>query len=688
MTTSSPQNRKRPLWQILLAPMLLLSLGAHALVLFTPVTPSDDDLVPPPEASEEDGIAITKIDAPKPRSARPPSTTNAVTSAKTTPRSPAPAAANTSQARGTGQTSNQSGQRSRDNRNSRGRRDRDSAPRRGQPSSGGNNRQRSSNASTGRPSVPALPPSPTAAKSPAQVAFEEYFETFGDYRGLQPRTTEEAAARQDRWLSGFTQSNVPSDPTAIQSVTLPAKIPYEAKICLPSAPAPAQVLVLVEANGELNEITEILQTTGYRGFDSAANNLIEAHSFPNNGSPQAYRAEVAVDYDHANCEWPPKVTTLPDSYFSQLQNYVGPTLTTPADFNAAKATWLETVAASDAIAPPAEGEALDAEKFRNFEPKVEYPLNICLPIAPKSARWGVVVSPDGALQGEPKVLRSTGYSNFDARSKELVSGFAFPASEAAQAYVVEARVDYNSLLCQKIDSEQFTVPATAAAASTAPTPANDSETDSDRPSSSTSQAVAFDPSRQTELQATGRQNLAEADFGRVNAEDPEFVGLIIESEWQEGIDQSVFLSAIDPESGPVPADGAVDAFVLMRNADLAPETLAELYGVETKLASGDYQGAPLYELSANGAPQLFASIVGMGSGDSSALIVLWPSDPRQASDNTPTSPQLETPPEDTPATETTPADTQDAEPEPDAEPPVEPNPRGLGMLFPNVWKRS
>jgi hypothetical protein len=42
--------------------------------LFAPVSPSEDERVPPPDP-EEDGIAITKIDPPKPRpvAAPPPS---------------------------------------------------------------------------------------------------------------------------------------------------------------------------------------------------------------------------------------------------------------------------------------------------------------------------------------------------------------------------------------------------------------------------------------------------------------------------------------------------------------------------------------------------------------------------------------------------------------------------------------
>jgi len=55
----SPQAH-RPLWQTLLAPMLLASLGLHGLLLLLPVASSDEAAIPPPDP-EQDNIAITRI---------------------------------------------------------------------------------------------------------------------------------------------------------------------------------------------------------------------------------------------------------------------------------------------------------------------------------------------------------------------------------------------------------------------------------------------------------------------------------------------------------------------------------------------------------------------------------------------------------------------------------------------------
>ena len=55
----SPKTQ-RPLWQTLLAPMLLASLGLHGLFLLIPVASSDEAAIPPPDP-EQDNIAITRI---------------------------------------------------------------------------------------------------------------------------------------------------------------------------------------------------------------------------------------------------------------------------------------------------------------------------------------------------------------------------------------------------------------------------------------------------------------------------------------------------------------------------------------------------------------------------------------------------------------------------------------------------
>ena len=672
-------------WRWFLPPMLLVSLGLHGLILFTPVAPSEDDLVPPPDP-EEDGIAITKIDAPTSRAVRTQAPTAAPTavpnnSTPTANRAPAttPSRPQTNQANNSTNARRNQANRNQANRNSRG------SGNNRNPSARNNNQASNQRSQDNPSSTPvANNPNPTApeVKSPAQIAFEEYVDVFSGYLGLKTISEADAATFRAQWLSSFTEGDAAYANLAIQPLNNLDQIPYEAKICLPSNPDSAQILALVEADGSLNEFIRVVQSTGYRSFDETANSLLQKHTFPSAETPQAYLVEVEVDYDPENCEWPPKLDKLPDDYFALLQNYIGPNLTTQPEFKAAQETWLTAMSQAEGIELSDE-ETPEVPEFEAFEGEVEYPLNICLPIPPKDSEWGVVVGPDGTLQGEVEPLRSTGYSNFDERSKELITSFDFPAAEATQLYIVKVPVDYNSLLCQALDSEEFTVSPAVAAATNTEAAANTetpTETNRDRPSQNSPNALAFNPSRQEELRTTAQQNLNDSEFGSVNS-DPGLVAGIIDSGWPEGIERDAFLSDLNPESGPTPVDGATDAFVLTRNADLTPDSLTELYSVESELASEDYQGAPLYELSDNGVPQLFASVIGIGAGNSSTLVVIWPSDPRQEAEATSTPPPSE--PAETPAADETPSQDEATPETPSQEPQEAPtiNPRGLGMLL-------
>lgn len=773
--------------------MLLASLGLHGLVLFTPVAPSEDDLVPPPASEEEDGIALTKIEAPSP--------SGAATPPSTTPNVRTPNGGGNTATGGATQPNNRTGGNTRSNNTGGNTR---------QTTNSGSNRGRnnnrggtgSNNNAAANATVPDLPTPPL--KSEAELAFEEYFEVFEGYRGL--KTITNAAELKTDWLNSFAESGTANSELDPQALSLSERVPYAAGICLPSAPDPFQVLVLVKTDGSLDEYQQTLQSTGYREFDKAARTLVQKHSFADAGAPTAYQVNVEVDYDAAACQSPRGVINLPSAYFDLLDNYTGPESTSQREAEAAKAAWVEQLVASgdeidfsaanqpesesseseqpEADAPsgseapaseqpeaetssgsntdtdpdteseaepeagaqpkaesepepsdsetPSDSDDVEAEpsesqsspqseesqeidvpefNFGELGKRVDYDfLNICLPIQPKDAWWGVVLAPDGTLVGEADQLRSTGYSSFDARSKEVIDSYNFPEAETTRAYTVIVPVRYSSNCKLPTEAVVVSADANATTSDTPPKPdsdsssANNTDTPGDTPES---QDLAFNPARQEQLLATGQQNLSDSSFGSIN-NTPDFAAAIAESDWPENIDRSSFLAAIDPENGLVPVDGAETAFLLTRNADLAPESLAELYGVEANLASEEYQGAPLYELTEDGVPQLFASVVSIGDGGGTTVVVIWPADPRQSSEAVPhTTPESAEEPTETedsedsedaveptdsgePAEETLDApaeveevESEEASPEPEPEtPPAAPEaPRGLGMLL-------
>jgi len=645
MKSSSPSGNKRPLWQFLLPPMLLASIGLHGVVLFTPVTPSEEDLVPPPDPAE-DGIAITKIEAPQPRpNAASQNRTGTQTNPNAATRNTATTGNTQTQARAT--QSSQRAQSSSPNRSSgrranRSNRNQAADSNRATPSS--NDQDAIAPLPSSDPSVNnPNPDSPDVAAASNNAAAEAgkklqaYADIFATYQGGKVLTDEESADLQSGWLAAFTAGE--DAPYAdldleIQPLDNFDAIPYETGICLPEPPSTAQILVLVEPDGTVNPDIMQVQSTGYLSFNREALDIVKEHAeFPAADEARAYLAEVEVDYDADNCDWPPEGEGLPGAnYFALLDGYIGPTLTTPNEATAAQVAWLTALNESGAVQVDPEEPALP--ELKGFEQEVPYPMNICLPIAPSDANWGVLVNPDGSIEGEPEMLRSTGYRRFDERSQALVEAFEFPETEHPQAYIIEVPVDYNSLLCQKLDSGDFTTAtppgdldaiAAASGETDNTTPSENGAADAEA-STDESPAIAASE-KQQELIEMGRQNLETSEFGSLNSSSPDLISGIIESGWSDDLAQDCFLSELDAMTGPVPADNGLDAFLLTRNVDLVAESLATLYGTRpTEI--GQYCEASLQTLDAGEGAQLFLSVVGVGSGNANSLIVVWPSDPR------------------------------------------------------------
>ncbi|MEM1290013.1 MAG: hypothetical protein AAGH67_00865 [Cyanobacteria bacterium P01_H01_bin.162] len=598
-----------PYWRWLLPPMLLASIGLHGLVLFAPVGPSEDDLLPPPDP-EEDGIAITKIEAPQPR--QPVAAPTNPGTVKTAPaRSSAAAATPATPARSASSTQSNTGQRQ--------------SPAAPSQSSGRSPR-------SGQPTVPDLStvdsvqnPNPDTPAVEVPVAdtptdpFEEYIEVFGSYNGVT--VTADADQERSSWLGSFSDRGAAFTDLEIQPLASLDSVPYAANICLPSAPTTAEVLVLVDADGELDNYQPFLQQTGYRHFNDAAKALIAAHDFPEAAGPQAYLAEVAVDYDTDDCEWPPEVDRIPSDYFTVLEAYVGPELTTPREAATAQVDWLKVLQEADNLELP-EGE-LEATELADFEPEVEYALAICLPLPPRDAKWGVVVQPDGSLSGEPHPLRSTGYDSFNDRALELVKNYDFPEADAPQIYVVTVPVDYNATNCTTLETFEAAEPTPPEADSDSEDAADTSATTTDEPPV---EALAFSPDQQTELIDRGRRNVVDDMTGALN-DQPGIAADFLAGNWPPDIDQSCFLSELDPDAGVVPAEAAADALIVTLNANDAPPRLSQFYGTEVEDA-GEYCDALLVQMSLEGVPQLFASIIGFGDGDANTLAVIWRADPR------------------------------------------------------------
>lgn len=74
--------------------------------------------------------------------------------------------------------------------------------------------------------------------------------------------------------------------------------------------------------------------------------------------------------------------------------------------------------------------------------------NICLDEPPGVAILGAVVDQTGEIEGDPDLLRGTGYALLNDKAIELVKEYEFPSSaDATAAYVFRVAVDYDPENC-------------------------------------------------------------------------------------------------------------------------------------------------------------------------------------------------------------------------------------------------
>jgi outer membrane biosynthesis protein TonB len=305
MTTRfAPPDRARPRWQILLAPMLLASLGLHGLLLMLPVGPSDV-VIPPPDP-EQDSVAITRVPpagipeaAATPTSAAAPATVGtAAALAQPQPvlqNTPAPRPAQTTPA--------------------------PSRPRAGaaRPAAPTNNvAQPSASAASTPPADSVTSSAPPSAPASSQPLFEgdlgDRLRTYVAGLNLPAERVEQlraailqrvtytaeatTAAAFDQNLSQW-QSTIRADTGLTTLTPEPAPteldVTYYQRACLSESPGPVQAGVLVSPSGSTRSQPVVLRSSGYGAVDDHALRAVTTHQFPPSSEARAYTVTVDTE---------------------------------------------------------------------------------------------------------------------------------------------------------------------------------------------------------------------------------------------------------------------------------------------------------------------------------------------------------------------------------------------------------
>ncbi len=355
---SAPSQPQTPLWQKLLAPMLLVSLGLHGLMLLVPTGASQDEVIPPPDP-EQDSVAITRLPTSAPAdpdgddattASRPPvgqtppgqsataplggiariqrssagsSTGFSVGSSSVSRTTPNRAPSRTIP-RQSGRSSNASrSQTSAPAQGSSSRTDRASSsatasnPRSATQPSANPSANQSANPSAAIGSAPPtssqpLAPSDVRAQLQAHAAALNLPQSRIDRlaTAIRERFGYNATAsaedilpiNQAQWQALIRQDTGVADltPTALPD---PMPLVYRQRACMTPAPGPVKVGMVANPDGSHHGDLVVLQSSGYGAVDEKALKTVLEQNFPAADAVRAYvlTVEPQVDAGHTPC---------------------------------------------------------------------------------------------------------------------------------------------------------------------------------------------------------------------------------------------------------------------------------------------------------------------------------------------------------------------------------------------------
>ncbi|MBD2114206.1 MULTISPECIES: TonB family protein [Cyanophyceae] len=323
MTTRfAPPERSRPLWQKLLAPMLLASLGLHGLLLLLP-TGTDDVPVPPPDP-EQDSVAITRV--PPAGQSDVAAIAGAAVSATTSPFTPqqqpsTASAAPVARANAPVVRSARPQARSRAGTPPSQRRSQTASPTRAQST-------QPPPAPANPPAAGAVTPTPPAPSAPSstQPLFDAelgpqllaYVSTLNlpqakvdrAAESIQNRFVFNAAAvtndafnaNQSTWVSTLRQETGQAELSPEINRSEFSTV-YPQRVCLADSPGEINVGAVVNPDGSWRDEPALLRSSGYGILDRKALQEIQRHRFEPAEGIKAYvlTIDTSVDYGDRPC---------------------------------------------------------------------------------------------------------------------------------------------------------------------------------------------------------------------------------------------------------------------------------------------------------------------------------------------------------------------------------------------------
>lgn len=299
----------KPLWQTMVAPMVLASLGLHGLFLLVPLGQSKEGAIPPPDP-EKDSVAITRSlpaapagNAPTLATANPalvnavppaPGAVPAGVKAGSLPVPPATPAPRSTRSRPPAPVANSP------------------SPEKFTPVTSPANSLPLTN-----PSPPPTPARPAIDPNLGQrlLAYAANLTLPGEQISqlrryiLQRFGYGEAATQRDAYNSKLQQweasiqqqTGIPGLRAEVDRSEL--SITYQQRVCLRVEPGESRIGVLINPDGSQRQEPVLLRSSGYGLLDQEAVDLVKRHSFPSTQAVKAYTVGVKnrLDYGRQPC---------------------------------------------------------------------------------------------------------------------------------------------------------------------------------------------------------------------------------------------------------------------------------------------------------------------------------------------------------------------------------------------------
>jgi len=115
-------------------------------------------------------------------------------------------------------------------------------------------------------------------------------------------SAEDATQQLEKWIAANPPENQGSEPSSAPWRELELVPPYPFTACAGKLSGQAVIAVITDAEGAIVGNVELIQSSGYKVLNQAAQEAVYAYGFEATGQPERYLISLRFDYQKADCQ--------------------------------------------------------------------------------------------------------------------------------------------------------------------------------------------------------------------------------------------------------------------------------------------------------------------------------------------------------------------------------------------------